>query len=823
MDSSSSNNEILFSLRGDGSQLGGEIDQLTGRLQGLNNIPLDQPFVALKKQLKEAVVEAQRLQAQFGNNSEEFRNAAQRVADLRDQIGDFNTTVSTFNPDNQLQGLVQVGQASVGAIGGVTAAMNLLGAETDDVESSILRLQSLSSLADSFGSIADLRDSFSNWNATLQQSSVFQKLNAAATTIASRAMQVLGVTTNTTSTGFKILKGAIAATGIGLIVIAVAALIQNFGSLKNAILGLIPGLSKVADFIGDIINAVTDFVGVTSEAERQTQQFIESTEQYIANSNRFLEANADKYDEYTNRKFAANIKYKQQLVDLAKDEKLTDEQKLAWKKQYEDSYNRAVAKADEDRAAKAKADSDKAKEQQKKDQDEREQKYKEHQQKLAQATKERIEKEKAYQANIIEQDKITSKLIEDARLAAIKDEFTQKQLSLAVQEQNELDSQIENLNKKLINEETYQIRKKAIEDRYIQLQADLLAEKTKEDTSVRNETIVNRTIRINTILEGDTPEQALSKIQNIYDAKLSAENSNYEQEKLSKAGNSAALEKAEEQHQANLTQILNDAVTARQEIKQKELDTNVTVTTTNVIQTTREQKIDETDTPDVAREKVAAVLAAKLEAEDAAYLAEKEKKQGNAAELELLEQQHQTNLTNLQDEATEARKKIDEKELAAKRATVGAFGNLLGQAAELAGKQTVAGKALAVASTTIQTYQSATSAFAGMTSQIPGPVGIALGVAAAAFAVASGIANIKKILSVKVPGKGSGGAGSAPSEASFAGAAPVINAAAVQQQQTQDVRVVNNPKQEPIKAYITNSDLQNNEQKNKFLNQVSTF
>ena len=83
-------------------------------------------------------------------------------------------------------------------------------------------------------------------------------------------------------------------------------------------------------------------------------------------------------------------------------------------------------------------------------------------------------------------------------------------------------------------------------------------------------------------------------------------------------------------------------------------------------------------------------------------------------------------------------------------------------ASAVAGKATGEGKALAIASTTIDTIQSGVSAFKGMTSTIPGPVGIALGAVAAAGALASGYASVKKILAVKVPGATSGGADTTP-------------------------------------------------------------
>lgn len=85
--------------------------------------------------------------------------------------------------------------------------------------------------------------------------------------------------------------------------------------------------------------------------------------------------------------------------------------------------------------------------------------------------------------------------------------------------------------------------------------------------------------------------------------------------------------------------------------------------------------------------------------------------------------------------------------------------------AAIAGEQTEIGKAAAVASATISTIQGGISAFTGMVQSIPGPVGIALGVVAAAGVLASGYAQVKEILSVKsgLPSGGGGGGASLPS------------------------------------------------------------
>jgi len=81
-----------------------------------------------------------------------------------------------------------------------------------------------------------------------------------------------------------------------------------------------------------------------------------------------------------------------------------------------------------------------------------------------------------------------------------------------------------------------------------------------------------------------------------------------------------------------------------------------------------------------------------------------------------------------------------------------------GNIAAIFGKNTAIGKAAAIAETTINTYRAATSAYASLAGvPVVGPV---LGIAAAAAAIAAGLANVKKIIAVKVPG--GGGGGSAP-------------------------------------------------------------
>jgi len=150
---------------------------------------------------------------------------------------------------------------------------------------------------------------------------------------------------------------------------------------------------------------------------------------------------------------------------------------------------------------------------------------------------------------------------------------------------------------------------------------------------------------------------------------------------------------------------------------------------------------------------------------------------------------------------TDARIDLDKKEKEAKMANASQIAGLLGNLSSLVGKETAAGKAFAVAQATIDTYLSANKAYQSMVGiPVAGP---ALAAVAAGVAVAGGIANVRKIMSTKVPG--GGGGVSAPS---ISGAAPAVTSA-VPTIGTSPVTALGTmmQNQPPIRAYVVESEV----------------
>jgi hypothetical protein len=280
-----------------------------------------------KKELKDATVELVNMTNKFGASSVEALNAAKKVAGLKDAIGDAKALAETFNPDKKF---VALGGAIQGAVSGFSAlqgASALFGSESKDLEKTLVKVQSAMALQQGISGVFNSIDSFKLLANTIKTNVV---------------------------TSLTTLRGALIATGLGALAVGVGLLIANFDKVKKVILDLIPGLASVGKFIGGIVNMVTDFIGVTSDATRELDKMREQADKSLAMNNKYLAQHGDELDKYTKAKIEAKNKY----LEAVKDETLSEKDRLEMAKR----MNREILAADKERAddiAKAKEEADK--------------------------------------------------------------------------------------------------------------------------------------------------------------------------------------------------------------------------------------------------------------------------------------------------------------------------------------------------------------------------------------------------------------------------------------------------------------------------------
>ena len=114
---------------------------------------------SLKTQIKEATQEAVALAQKFGEFSPEATAAAQRVAKLKDEMQDFQQRVQALNPDK----FEAVGKIVGGVASGISAAqgaMALFGAESEDVQKALLKVQGAMALAQGIQGVIDAQKQF---------------------------------------------------------------------------------------------------------------------------------------------------------------------------------------------------------------------------------------------------------------------------------------------------------------------------------------------------------------------------------------------------------------------------------------------------------------------------------------------------------------------------------------------------------------------------------------------------------------------------------------------------------------------------------------
>lgn len=655
--------KIILSVGLDATQAAQGIDNLKTKLGGVNNTQIDKPFTSFKNEIKAATNEAANLQRQFGQNSNQFKEAAQRVATLKANYGDFSKTVQSFNPENRLQPLVSVARTATQTVQGLTAGMNLLGLEGSNTEKAILKLQSITALGDLLGQVDELKDGFKNLGTVLSTNSAFLKINNGLTVAATGIMKLLGLSVDTTSTSFKFLKGAIAATGIGLLVVGIAALIQNFDKL-------------------------TDTLGFTNKEQKILNQSQEEFNKGVEEA-------------------AKNVSQVRIQFDLYKKGVISKEAAL---KTYNETLGESIGFTNDINVAETNL----------------------------------LKKADAY-------IKITGLKAQANALFALSAQETSKSILASTEDQTTF------LDKTLFGiRSLFGDKGGAITD-VIEAQADGVTDATKKYAD--NADLLKKKGEELLVTAGDLANQFGINLNPTTAPTSTAPRTT-----------SSISNVVKEQPKIKFTSTGNEDVQLSQSVIDEE-----------AIKAANDARIAE------ANRVAQAESDASTFATDVIIANE-------------LEKQRVTKAT--------ADARIE---------TLDAIGNAVGALSDVIGADTVAGKAFAIAQGTISATLAGINAFNAIkTAKTPAEVIAAI--ALSASVLAKGLALVRQIKNVKVPGKGSGAGGSAPSIA-----APSISATSTASQAIQDVRVTNSNQQQPIRAFIVDRDIQNNEERRNFLNSISTF
>lgn len=163
--------------------------------------------VSLKRQLREAQQDVQNLADKFGATSREAVEAAKKAAELKDRIGDAKNLTDAFNPDAKFKALTASLSGVAGGFAAAQGAIGLFGVESENIQKTLLKVQSAMALSQGIQALGEAKDSF-------------KQLGAVA------------------GDALKGIKTGVAATGIGLLVIALGAIVAYWDDIKQAVNGV---------------------------------------------------------------------------------------------------------------------------------------------------------------------------------------------------------------------------------------------------------------------------------------------------------------------------------------------------------------------------------------------------------------------------------------------------------------------------------------------------------------------------------------------------------------------------------------------------------
>ena len=710
----------------------------------------------LRKAIKEATSDLIVLQEKFGVTSKEANAAAQRVSELKDRIKDAKEQADLFDPGKKFQTLGQAARIIANGFTAVQGAMALVGSESEDLQKALLKVQGALALSQSLNELSELSKSFGQLKSTA--------VNA-----------------------FNAIKSAIGSTGIGFLVVAIGAIAANWDRIKGAV------------------------SGVSAEQRKLNEQ-----------TNKNLEAQKKKLEAIDLQENTLRLQGKSEKEILALKIKQTNDTIIAAQASVK---NARITRDSQIAAAKRNRDI------------------------LAGVINflslplTLILKTVGKIGEFLGKDwtfdlgqTLASTIFDPEEVGKQGDaalEQAENNLAQLISKRDGFQIQLNNIDKKAndkavsgnkekndkINSDDDSAKKAALEAQKRseeELAKSRMSARNKELTDLQNKYAEQKAI----IEKGGADTTALTELYRVQEAQLNKKYDDLEAEEerkkqlkileLTKAGQEEIVKSEED----IAIESLRESQRKRREEYVKEFgDTKALRLSLAYTEATEEQKIrDEFRQKQIKKD--AEDLVKKFNDDNLSFA---ERLQA-VADREKLESQivfeNDKARTDFQEQNSKARKAIISAENQFRIDQAQKTADVLQGLSDVVGKETAVGKGLAVAAATINTYLAASKALAGMSTA--NPLAAALSIAQAATVIAVGLKNVREIIKVKVPGGGGGPTAPPPAPGGLSAPLQPMLSPAVQGQAL-NATAINNLGNQSLRAYVMNSDIQNNNQRNAYL------
>jgi len=225
----------------------------------------------MRKAIKEATSDLIAMQEQFGKTSPQAIAAAKRIAELKDRIQDAKEQADLFDPGKRFSAFANAANQIAAGFSAVQGAMALVGTESEDLQKTLVKVQGAIALSQGLSQLKDLGKAYDE-------------------------VKIVAVD------AFKSIRAAIGSTGIGLLVVALAAIVAYWDDIKEAVSGVSAEQKKLNEDSAknlktqqdklDAINGQENILKLQGKSEKeilqikikQTDEIIKASEIQLQNS-----------------------------------------------------------------------------------------------------------------------------------------------------------------------------------------------------------------------------------------------------------------------------------------------------------------------------------------------------------------------------------------------------------------------------------------------------------------------------------------------------------------------------------------------------------
>lgn len=267
--------EIIFKVGVDTGDSVQDVNKVGDAIEnvGKDAKKTDGSFVNLRKELKQLTIQLQNLDPA----SKEFETVAKRAGQIKEQMRGVADAINDADPEVFGGKFQRTAEGIAGAFSAVTGAQALFGQQSEEIEKQMLKVQGAIALTQGISAMKELKNDALELALSIRNNVVkaftslttAEMVNAEATGTMTALQKAYAFAVGTSTGAMKVFRIALAATGIGLAVVAITFLIEKIASFVSN--------TDAATLAQDKFNASVDRY---NKQQEKTRKNVEDSIQY---------------------------------------------------------------------------------------------------------------------------------------------------------------------------------------------------------------------------------------------------------------------------------------------------------------------------------------------------------------------------------------------------------------------------------------------------------------------------------------------------------------------------------------------------------------